>query len=97
MRSLVPTRKWFAAAITGALTVVGHALASGGFDTTEYGELVTLAIALTGAWLVPNDATSAARTLGSERGAINWVVVAAVLVAIAALVFIVANVDINVK
>lgn len=52
---LMPTRKWFAAAITGVLTIVGQALGTGGWDTTEWGALVTLGIALTGAWLVPNE------------------------------------------
>lgn len=54
----MPTKKWLAAAITGVLTIVGHAIASEGWDTTEWGELVTLAIALTGAWLTPNAPTT---------------------------------------
>lgn len=53
----MPTKKWIAAAITGLLTIIGHAIASGQWDTTEWGELVTLGIALTGAWLQPNAPT----------------------------------------
>ena len=58
----MPSRKVFAAAITGVLTIIGHAIASDGWDTTEWGELVTLATALTGAWLVPNDPTPGAQS-----------------------------------
>jgi hypothetical protein len=52
--SWVPTRKWFSAAITGVLTIAGQAIATGAWDTTEWGALVTLGIALTGAYFVPN-------------------------------------------
>jgi len=56
--SYKPTKKVIAAAVTGILVVVGHGIASGGFDATEWGELVTLGIALTGAYLRTNDDTA---------------------------------------
>lgn len=55
--SWVPTRKWWASAITGIFTIAGQAIATGAWDTTEWGALVTLGIALTGAYFVPNDDT----------------------------------------
>lgn len=55
--SWLPVRKWWASAITGVLTIVGQALATGAWDTTEWGALVTLGIALTGAYFVPNEPT----------------------------------------
>lgn len=53
--SWVPTRKWFAAAVTAALTVAGHAVASGGWDATEWGELIAAGLPLVSAYFVPND------------------------------------------
>jgi hypothetical protein len=58
-RSLLPTKKWWAALLTGLLGIVGHAILSEGWDTTEWGELVTLAIALVGAYFKSNDDTPA--------------------------------------
>lgn len=49
-----PSRKVLAAAIVGLLTVASHAVASGGFDATEAGELIALAISLTTAYLISN-------------------------------------------
>ena len=57
MKSLMPTRKWFAALATGLLAVFSHFLATGEFDSTERGGLVTLAIALVGAYLKSNEST----------------------------------------
>jgi hypothetical protein len=53
----IPTRKWFAALITGLLTIAGHALASGGWDNPEWAEVLTLASSLVIAYLVPNAST----------------------------------------
>jgi hypothetical protein len=53
----VPTRKWLAALVTGGLTIVGHAIASGGWDNPEWAEVLTLASALALAYLVPNSPT----------------------------------------
>ena len=50
----IPTRKWIAALITGLLTIGGHALASSGWDTPEWAEVLTLASSLAIAYLVPN-------------------------------------------
>lgn len=55
-KSLVPTRKWIAGAITGVLVIAGQAVATGAWDSTEWGSLITLAIALVGSYLVPNAA-----------------------------------------
>lgn len=52
--SLVPTRKWIAGALTGVLVILGQAVATGGWDATESGSLITLAIALVGSYLIPN-------------------------------------------
>lgn len=54
VKSWMPTRKWFAAFWTGMLLIVGHALVSGAWDVTEWGELVTLMSGLGVAYLVPN-------------------------------------------
>lgn len=53
----MPTKKWIAALVTGLFTVGLHAVASGGWDATESGELLTLGIALAGAWIKTNDPT----------------------------------------
>ena len=50
-----PTRKWIGGAIIGLLTIVGQAIATGAWDTTEWGALVTLGIALAGSYFVTND------------------------------------------
>lgn len=55
--SWIPTRKWIAAFWTGVLLIVGHAIATSGWDATEWGELVTLASGLGVAYLVPNENT----------------------------------------
>lgn len=52
-----PTKKWFAALITGVAAVAAHAVLSGGWDATENGELVALASALAGAYIKRNDST----------------------------------------
>jgi hypothetical protein len=52
--SLVPTRKWIAGALVGLLTILGQAVATGGWDAVESGSAITLAIALVGSYLVPN-------------------------------------------
>ena len=53
----VPTKKWFAALIVGAATVVAHAVLSGGWDETENGEVTALGLALAGAYIKRNDPT----------------------------------------
>jgi hypothetical protein len=57
IKSWAPTRKFVAALLTGLLTIAGHAIASGAWDTTEWGELVALGTALTAAYVVPNENT----------------------------------------
>jgi len=52
-----PTRKWVGALVIGLLTIGAHAIASGGVDTTEYGEVMTLLISLAGAYFVTNEPT----------------------------------------
>lgn len=52
-----PTKKWLAAAIGGLLTIVVHAIASGAWDTTEWGEVVALLGALGAAYTKGNDPT----------------------------------------
>jgi hypothetical protein len=39
----MPTRKWVSGLVAGIVTIAAHALASQGWDTTEWGELLTLA------------------------------------------------------
>jgi hypothetical protein len=56
-KSWIPTNKWFAALVTGCLAIVGHSIASEGWDATEWGELVALGISLAGAYFIPNDPT----------------------------------------
>ena len=56
--SLAPTRKWWAALITGLLTIVAHAVASGEWNSPEWAELFTLLSGLTVAYLVPNNEVS---------------------------------------
>jgi hypothetical protein len=53
----VPTKKWFAALITGAAAVAAHAVLSGGWDETENGEIGTVLLALAGAYIKRNDPT----------------------------------------
>ena len=52
-----PTKKWWAALVTGLAAVVAHAILSGGWDETENGELVALGTALVGAYIKRNDPT----------------------------------------
>lgn len=52
--SWVPTRKWLATLVMGVLTIAGTALATHGWDNEEWGQLITLAIGLASAYLVPN-------------------------------------------
>jgi hypothetical protein len=53
----LPTRKWFAALVTGIITIAGHALGSGGWDTAEWAEVLTLASLLATSYFVPNAPT----------------------------------------
>ena len=53
----IPTKKWFAALVSGVAAVVVHAILSGGWDETENGELGALAVALAGAYIKRNDPT----------------------------------------
>ena len=53
-KSWIPTRKWFAGLAAGVFTIGAHALASNGWDTTEWGELMTLAAAMATAYGVSN-------------------------------------------
>jgi hypothetical protein len=55
--SYKPTKKWIAAAVSGVLLIVVHAIASGGFDTTEWGEVGALVTALAASYVQSNDAT----------------------------------------
>ena len=53
-KSWIPTRKFIGAAVVGLLGIAAHAIASSGWDQTENGELMALAIALASAYFVPN-------------------------------------------
>jgi hypothetical protein len=50
----VPSRKWFSGLAVGILTIGAHALASQGWGTTEWGELLALATAMATAYGVSN-------------------------------------------
>jgi len=50
----MPTRKWFSGLAAGIFTIAAHALASKGWDTPEWGELLTLAAAMATAYGVSN-------------------------------------------
>jgi len=50
----MPSRKWLSALVAGLFTIASHALATQGWDTTEWGELLTLAAALATAYGVSN-------------------------------------------
>ena len=52
--SWMPTRKWWSALAAGIFAIAGQALATKGWDTTEWGELFTLAAAMATAYGVPN-------------------------------------------
>jgi hypothetical protein len=52
--SWFPTRKWFAGLIGGLLSIGAHAVGSGGWDTPEWAEVLTLASVLATSYLVPN-------------------------------------------
>ncbi len=53
----VPTRKWFAALFAGLLTIGAHAVGSGGWDTSEWAEVLTLGSVLVTSYFVPNGDT----------------------------------------
>ena len=53
----LPTRKWWATAIPGVLTIFAHAAGTDGWDNTETAELVTLAAVLSSAYLTTNHPT----------------------------------------
>lgn len=57
IKPYLPTKKWWAALASGLSLVVAHAIVSGGWDTTEDGELGALAAALVGAYFKRNDKT----------------------------------------
>jgi hypothetical protein len=52
-----PTRKWFAVAISGLFTIASHAAGSGGWDSIETAEVLTLSAGLASSYLTPNDDT----------------------------------------
>ena len=56
-RAWLPTRKWWAACISGLLTIGSKAIASGAWDGPEWSEVLTVAAALSVAYLVKNDPT----------------------------------------
>lgn len=56
-KSWVPTKKWFAALLTGVASIVALWIQSGAFDDTEKGMLATLIVSLVGAYIKGNDAT----------------------------------------
>lgn len=57
-RSYLPTKKWWAALVTGASSIVVHAITTGAFDDVEEGQLLTLVSALVLAYLKRNDSTA---------------------------------------
>jgi hypothetical protein len=66
----VPSRKVISAFVIGLLTIAGHAVASGGWDTTEWGELFTLGSGVVAAYFVtnaPGDATDPS-TIPPDQG-----------------------------
>jgi hypothetical protein len=50
----MPTRKWWSALAAGVFTIAAHALASQGWDASEWGELLTLGASLATAYGVSN-------------------------------------------
>lgn len=52
-----PTKKWIGGLVIGLLTILLHAVSQGGWDASNTGELVTLALSLAGAYFVTNDDT----------------------------------------
>jgi hypothetical protein len=52
-----PTRKWFAVAIAGLFTIASHAAGSGGWDSVETAEVLTLSAGLASSYLTPNHDT----------------------------------------
>lgn len=53
--SWVPTKKWFAALITGIAAVAAHGVVTGDFGSAEKGELYALAVSLLAAYWKSND------------------------------------------
>lgn len=53
----VPTKKWWAALVTGAAAIVASWITSGAFDDVERGMAATLVVALAGAYFKSNDDT----------------------------------------
>lgn len=53
----MPTKKWYAALVTGVASVLASWIATGAFDDVEQGMCATLLIALAGAWVKENDKT----------------------------------------
>lgn len=54
----LPTRKWWATAVPGVLTILAHAAGTDGWDNTESAEIFTLAAGLASAYLTTNHATA---------------------------------------
>ncbi len=52
--SWMPTRKWWSGLAAGLFTIAAHAVASQGWDATEWGELLTLGASLATAYGVSN-------------------------------------------
>jgi hypothetical protein len=66
--SWAPTRKWWAAAVTGVASIAASWLVTGAFDDVERGMAATLLVALAGAWFKSDDAPAPpAATLESGR------------------------------
>jgi hypothetical protein len=52
-----PTKKWWTALIAGVFTIGAHALGSGGWDHTEWAELLGMGASLATAYGTSNDST----------------------------------------
>jgi hypothetical protein len=56
--SRLPTNKWLAVLVSGLFTIGAHAIASHGWDSTEWAELFTLFSGLALSYLTPNQPTA---------------------------------------
>ena len=57
VKSNLPTKKWWAALVTGVAGIVGSWLVTGAFDDVERGMAATLLSSLAVAYFKSNDAT----------------------------------------
>src|SRR4051794_24730914 len=70
-KSLRPTRKWVAALISGGFTIGAHAFGSGGWDDTEWAEVMTLGAGLASSYFALNDETMGGVPMNEKKDAPN--------------------------